>query len=232
MQALSCSTRHTNWGTLTRWGFLSILEMWYFSCSAALMGNTVRRWNMMQLLNDSRDIPLGSSRASPCRLMYGSLSVCSPLILSSTCSPEKASLSRTWTSWLWQQSSLPWQYSGLAWPSLDLLGSQPSWNLCSPQKLHWFPWLLTWSLGPLQEFSPRLLWPSSCKAFWSSFQNHQAGIEQPWLTQRLSLLLCEPSQPSRSPRNDHVSWLHLVPPSRASKRLPAPHSCATPESWE
>ncbi len=158
------------------------------------MGNAVRRWNIMQSLNDSGDIPLGLSRASPYRLTYGSLSVCSPTVLfHEYLLSEKASLSKTWTSCSRQRSSCPWQYSGLAWPSLDLLVSQPSWNHRSPQKLPWLPWLLTQSLGSTQELSPRLLWPSSCKPFWPSFRNCWAGIEQPWLTQPLSLLLREPS---------------------------------------
>ncbi len=39
-------------------------------------GKCSEQWNIMQLLNDLQDIPLGPSRETPCRLTNGSLSVC------------------------------------------------------------------------------------------------------------------------------------------------------------
>jgi hypothetical protein len=37
------------------------------SCSAALLGSTVRRWNITQLSNDLRESPLGPFLERPCR---------------------------------------------------------------------------------------------------------------------------------------------------------------------
>ncbi len=58
MAESSCSTRCTNWQMLTCWGFLSTFVMLYHSCSAALLGNTVRRWNIIQSSNDLCKSPL------------------------------------------------------------------------------------------------------------------------------------------------------------------------------
>ncbi len=60
-----------------RWGFLSKLVMYYFSLSAALMGNTVSRWNITQSSNDLQDIPLGPSREAPCTLTNVLPTICS-----------------------------------------------------------------------------------------------------------------------------------------------------------
>ncbi len=79
---------------------------------------------MTQLLKDSRDIPLGPSKETPCRFTYGLLSVCLLTILfHAYLLLGKSGLNRTWTSGSQQQSLRPWRSPGLAWPSQDLPGS-------------------------------------------------------------------------------------------------------------
>ncbi len=154
----------------TLWGFLSTLERKYFSCSTALLGNTVKRWNMTQSSNDSRKVLLGLSLTclwDPCTDQPPSAPGLS--CSTRTWSPKTTSLHRTETSWSQRLLSCSWRSLLQTWPSprgpctlckdLGLVrqmkprrpwsSEKPSLSQSSSfQKPSWkFSWKLSWQLS-------------------------------------------------------------------------------------